>query len=101
MTTQKQTYRLWTYDLWADGEGGFTVNDRYDQGLVAISVKGRRYNVGTEHEFVSYSPTDRQLNQAIGERGLSWEGESEYTLYATDKRGNPACELVRERENTR
>lgn len=96
MSTQKQTYRLWTYDLWADGEGGFTVNDRFDQGRITIRVKGTRHNVGTPHEFESHEPTDRQLNLAIGERGLTWDGECEYTLYATDKRGDPACELVRE-----
>jgi len=63
MTTQKQTYRLWTYDLWSDGEGGTMVNDRFDQGLITIRVKGTRHG-----------PTDRQLNQAIGGRGLTWDG---------------------------
>ena len=98
--TQKQTYRLWTYDLWPDGEGGLMVNNRYDRGLVTIRVKATVYNAGTEHEFTSYSPTDRQLNRAIGARGLTWDGESDYTLYATDKRGDPACELERQQEET-
>lgn len=96
MATQKQTYRLWTYDLWANADGGMSVNDRFDQGLIIIRVKGTVYNAGTPHEFTSYEPSDRQLNRAIGAHGLTWDGESEYTLYATDKRGDPACELVRE-----
>lgn len=94
--TQKQTYRLWTYDLWSDGEGGLMVNDRYDRGLVTIRVKAVTYNAGTPYEFTSYCPTDRQLNRAIGMRGLAWDGEEDYTLYAKDARGNPACELERQ-----
>ena len=78
----KQRYTLFTYDLWADGEGGLSVNDVYRQGEITLNV--RDY------------PTDYQLNRAVGGRGLTWDGDPEYTLYATDKKGNPACELRRE-----
>ena len=81
-------FKLYTYDLWSDGEGGMTVNDLYEQGV--IEVKAR-----TNPETGRYSVTDRQLNRAIGACGLSWDGDEEYTLYASDKRGNPACELRR------
>ena len=97
--TQKQTYRLWTYDLWSDGEGGLVVNDRCDRGLVTIRVKAVTHNAGTPHEFTSYCPTDRQLNRAIGTRGLTWGGEAGYTLYAEDAHGDPACELERQHDD--
>ena len=78
----KQTYTLFTYDLWADPEGGYSVNDVYRHGEITVNAKDY--------------PTDYQLNRAVGARGLTWDGDPEYTLYATDKKGNPACELRRE-----
>lgn len=80
----KMVFELFTYDLWADGDGGYSVNDVYRQGEITLKVKDP-----------DYGPTTRQLNRAIGARGLAWEGESEFTLYAADRKGNPACELRR------
>lgn len=91
----KMKFKLYTYDLWADPEGGYSVNDVYPQHEVEINVKPVTYNKGTPHEFVSHYPSDYQLNRNLGARGLTWEGEVEHTLYATDKKGNPACELRR------
>ena len=91
----KMRFNLYTYDLIADCEGGYSVNDVYPQGEIEINVKPTVYNPGTEYEFTSHTPSDRQLNQAIGARDLTWDGESDYTLYATDRKGNPACELRR------
>ena len=93
--TQKQKYRLWTYDLWANEYGGYEVNDRYKQGVIEINVKAKVYNEGTDQEFTTFDPTDLQLSRAVGGRGLTWDGESEYTLCAEDKHGDPACELER------
>lgn len=96
MKAETQTYELWTYDVWGNTRDGFDVNDRYYQGTITIKVKPTRLNVGTEHEFVLYEPTDRQLNRAIGGRGLEWEGEADYGIYASNRRdGKPVCELVR------
>lgn len=92
---QKQTYQLWTYDLWADGNGGYSVNDRHINGRIEINVKGKVYNKGTGQEFIAFDPTNRQLNCALNVHGLDWEGESDNTLYATDRHGDPACELER------
>lgn len=93
--TQTQTYRLWTYDVWNGPDGPF-VNDRCKQQLVTLRVKGTVYNAGTEHEFTAFSPTDRQINRAIGAHGVRWNGEAEYTLYGSNARGTPVCELERE-----
>jgi hypothetical protein len=76
-------FQLFTYDLWADGEGGYTVNDVFPQGKITLRVRK-----GDE-------PSTYQLNRAVGGRGLTWDGEADYTLYASDRRGNPACELRR------
>lgn len=91
----KMLFKLFTYDLWSDGEGGYTVNDVYPQGEITLRVRPKVFNRGTPHEFISHCPSDRQLNQAVGVRGCTWEGESDYTLYATNRRGNPECELRR------
>lgn len=93
MSSKTYTFQLWTYDLWADGEGGRYVNDRYSSGQLTLTVKGTVNNPGTPHAFESFEPTDRQLNRLVGGRGLHWEGEAKYTLYATDKNGDPVCEL--------
>lgn len=93
--TKVMCFNLYTYDLWADGEGGMTVNDVYGQGKVEVRARRHDYNVGTEHESHGYTLTDRQLNRAVGGQGLTWEGEVDPVLYATDRKGNPACELRR------
>jgi hypothetical protein len=88
MKPKKLRFALYTYDLWANDEGGMVVNDVYYQGEVEVKA---RLNPKTE----TYRITDRQLNRAINARGLSWDGDDDYTLYATDRKGNPACELRR------
>lgn len=83
MKKVKMVFKLFTYDLWADCEGGMSVNDVFPQGEITVNA------------LPDFGPTDLQLNRAIGARGLSWDGEADYTLYATDRKGNPACELRR------
>lgn len=77
-------YRLWGYDVWGNAREGYEVNDRYDHGMVLIRVAPRIYNAGTPHEFTTWEPTNRQLSRFIS--GASWEGESDYTLYAESAR---------------
>ena len=95
MKTQIQSYQLWTYDLWADEDGGYYVNDRFKNGRVEIKVKEKIYNKGTDHQFSVFEPTNRQLNCALNVHGFDWEGEADSVLYATDKHGDPVCELER------
>lgn len=91
----KAKFKLYTYDLWSDGEGGMSVNDVYYQGVIEVNLKKVVANAGTPREFISEDTSDYALNRAVGGRGLTWEGEMDYILYATDKKGNPACELRR------
>lgn len=93
--TKLMKFQLFTYDLWADGEGGFSVNDVYHQGVIEIKARLETWNANTPYERQEYGITDMQLNRAVGGRGLTWEGEDKYTLYAKDKKENPACELRR------
>ena len=81
MKTEKLRFALYTYDLWSDGEGGMNVNDVYYQCDIEISARSVHSN--------------RALNRAINARGLFWDGDEEYTLYAVDKKGWPICELRR------
>jgi hypothetical protein len=90
-------FQLWTYDVWGNAKDGYEVNDRYKSSeVIEIQVKATVHNAGTPHEFIAYHPTDRQLSRAVGCKGLEWDGESDYTLYATRARdGKPMCELER------
>lgn len=93
---RKRLYRLWTYDVWGNAEDGYCVNDRCKRDVFAIPVTREVHNKGTEHEFVTEDPTDRQLSKAVGcsVKNTRWDGESDYTLYAEDERtGEPLCEL--------
>jgi hypothetical protein len=69
------------------------VNDSFVVGEVKIKCRATVYNAGTDREFVDYTPTERQLALAVGERGLVWSGEPDYTLYGETLRGKPVCEL--------
>lgn len=90
MKTKTMTFKLYTYDVWGNSRDGFEVNDRYSNGMVTIRVKESKYNVGTPQEFSSFHPTNLQLSRAVGAKGLEWDGESDYTLYAALKRnGRP------------
>lgn len=72
-------YKLYTYDLWQDADGGWSVNDVYPQPGV--------YTIPDD-------ATDYQINRKVSGRGITWDGEPGYTLYAENKRnGKPVCEL--------
>ncbi len=102
MTTTKtapkyktRRYSITTYDVWGNSRDGWEVNDCFrSDRTIDVRCKRESFNVGTPHEFHTWHPTDRQLNRAIGERGLSWESNgAEGTLYAETASGKPACEL--------
>ena len=93
-----RVYTLWTYDVWGNAREGYEVNDRSSCGEISIRCKREICNPGTPQEFLTYYPTDLQLSRAINARGLAWDGESDYTLYAERKSdGRPEGELQFER----
>jgi len=108
-TTRKAIYDLWDYDLVAEPEGGYTVNDRWRTGTVVLKLRLTTYNEGTPFEFKSWTISDRAINRTIPARKIEWDGEMPpvdgensfgCVLYGTfnHKCGkyaeSPACELV-------
>jgi hypothetical protein len=49
---------------------------------------------------VAPDATDYAINRRVGVRGVTWDGDPDYTLYGEVKRnGRPALELQAIREN--
>lgn len=72
-------YKLYTYDVWGNARDGFQVNDVYPQSGI--------YTIRDD-------ATDYQINRKVSGRGITWDGEPGYTLYAENKRnGKPVGEL--------
>ena len=91
-----RTYRLWTYDVWGNARDGFDVNDRCSHGYVTIACKREGFNLGTQHEFYTWEPTDRQLSRAAGFNRVQWDGsDGNYHAEATSN-GRPIGELDEE-----
>lgn len=95
--TRTRIYRLWTYDVWGNARDGYEVNDRYSHGEISIKCKLQVHNIGTEHEFATWEPTNRQLTIAVAGKRLSWEWQ-EHSYEAEDsKTGKPVGCLEFER----
>jgi len=73
-------YQIITYDVWGNARDGFEVNQAF--------TTGRYIEIDGEHA------SDYAINRKLGVRGITWDGEPDYTLYGTVKRnGRPALEL--------
>lgn len=79
----KQSWRLYTYDLLPDGEGGKDVNDMYRRGVIEFKIKAG-----------ANMPTERQVARAVGARSHTYDGDCD-VIYARDRRGDPSFELRR------
>lgn len=83
----KAKFELIEYDVWGNARDGFEVNQAFYTGkLVTIDL----------------DMDDASINRSLAQqgvkgcKGIEWEGESDYTLYATLKRnGKPMGELRR------
>jgi hypothetical protein len=75
-------YQIISYDVWGNARDGFEVNAAYYTGKT----------IDIEPDASDYA-----INRKLGIRGVTWDGEPEYTLYGTVKRnGMPAMELRRD-----
>lgn len=99
MKTKIRTFRLWTYDVWGNARDGFDVNDRYDHGYVTIKCKREVFNAGTQNEFETFNPTDRQLSRAAGFNGVAWDGDGESFYAEVSRNGRPVGELIEENQS--
>jgi hypothetical protein len=96
--TKRMKFFLYIYDLCPDGEGRMTMNDVYRYGEVEVIARLKQHTIeGVTYPIYTFS--DRQLNRAIGARGLTWDREDEDILFGLDSKGNVVCELSLVEEN--
>ena len=59
-------WELASYDVWGNTKDGYEVNDvyRFDANY-PIRLKVKLNNAGTEHEFKSAHPSDKQIREAL------------------------------------
>lgn len=96
MKTVETTWELWSYDVWGNAKDGYEVNDRscFDREY-PMTLKVEVNNPGTDHEFLSAYPSDKQIREALGQRyiQLYLDGD-DVTIYVNAERyGYPLGEL--------
>lgn len=84
----RATWRVITYDLWSDGEGGMTVNDARESGKVMLGEDDTEAEVMTKICDLIGGDSTR-----IGYDHNSEGGDD--TIYVLDENGHPFCELRR------
>lgn len=95
MSKVKTVWECATYDVWGNAKDGYDVNDVYRLGDIEIEIKPTTNNEGTEHEFISAYPTDKQIRDALGIKPrvkLDLDGD-DLTIYVRLRDGYPAGEL--------
>lgn len=89
------TWDIVTYDVWGNAKDGWEVNDAYRSGTVDIRLRPETHNVGTPMEFVSASPSDADIRDALGVSRIRLETEGDdLCIYVNRARdGYPLGEL--------
>mgnify|MGYP006935512364 CR=1 FL=1 len=83
-----------TYDVWGNARDGWDVNDVWNAGEVEMRIPQTRYNIGMEGEFVSASPTNRQIKRALGVRcRIETDSDDVYIAVNRARDGYPLGEL--------
>lgn len=68
-----------TYDVWGNARDGWEANQAFTTGI---------------YIDVTENCSDMAINRRLGVRGLRWNGELEFGLYAENRRnGKPELEL--------
>ena len=90
------TWEVWGYDVWGNEEDGYTVNDRrLLHRAYHIRCPVTLYNSDTPRQFVSATPSDRQLRTALGitsRTSIETDGD-DTNIYVTAENGYPLGEL--------
>lgn len=89
-------WQVWKYDVLGNRKDGYEVNDRHNIAREhPMLLKPTRHNAGTEHEFTSYYPTNKQIREALGltgkKRGIELDGDD--TAIFVSYAGKPYGEL--------
>ena len=63
--TIKTQWEIWKYDVVGNERDGFDVNETYRGHTVDLELEVKTYNQGTPGEFLSASPTDKQIREAL------------------------------------
>lgn len=93
--TVNTVWECWTYDVWGNARDGYEVNDRscFDRAL-DLRLTVEVHNPGTEHEFESAHPTDRQIRRAFGIRcRFETDGDAENVYIIREHDGYPIGEM--------
>ena len=97
--TVRTVWEIWTYDVWGNPRDGWEVNDRccINRAYV-IYAPATIYNVGTEGEFRSASPSNKQIAKAFGlvdETRINTDGDDTNIYVTLTSQGEyPIGELI-------
>lgn len=88
------TWEMRTYDVWGNARDGYQVNDSSSHGEITLRLRVETHNVGTEHEFQSAYPSDKQLRATFGVRcQLDVSGDHLNVYVNRERDGYPIGEL--------
>lgn len=92
--TVRTKWRKWTYDVGGSPQEGYQVNDRYDDGEIAIRLAVTTHNVGMPFEFTGAYPTARQLRRVFGvDCPIEVDGDDVRITVTRERDGYPIGEL--------
>jgi hypothetical protein len=93
--TVKTVWECWTYDVWGNPKEGYEVNDRscFDRAY-ELDLVIETHNVGTEREFQSASPSDKQIRKVFGIRcRFDTDGDDRNIYVRRERDGYPIGEM--------
>lgn len=96
---RKQTvHTVWgmrTYDVWGNATDGYEVNDSYRRGDVELELEIVVNNAGSEYEFESAYPSDKQLREVfgLGKTRIETDGDDLSVYVSRERDGYPVGEL--------
>ncbi len=82
------------FDVWGNARDGYEVNNSTVIGEVKLRIPVTINNLGTEHEFASAYPTDKQIRAAFGVRcRLEMDGDDTHISVSRERDGYPIGEM--------
>lgn len=94
--TIETTWELRSYDVWGNARDGYEVNNNFNMGEFKLRLKLETHNAGTEHEFQSASPTDKQILRLFNLTNIRLDtnqGDDILILIERERDGYPIGEM--------